>query len=65
MAGTEKEPRRPFRTDPRLQQEGGTIDEHGREPGEPSRVGTGSQAPPADAERVREAEETRERGSGL
>ncbi|MFE4258153.1 DUF6296 family protein [Streptomyces sp. NPDC056883] len=39
----------------RLQHEGGTADDHGRLPGAPSRVGTGSTALPSDPERVREA----------
>ncbi|MET9962276.1 hypothetical protein ABZ128_25000 [Streptomyces sp. NPDC006326] len=39
---------------PLLQHEGGTADDHGRRPGAPSRTGTGAQ-PPADDERVREA----------
>ncbi|MFE3582284.1 hypothetical protein [Streptomyces vinaceus] len=37
-----------------MQHEGGTADEHGRNPGSPSRTGTGAE-PPADAERVRRA----------
>lgn len=41
---------------PRLQNEGGTVDDHGRRPGSPSRTGTGAQRP-ADAERVRRANE--------
>ncbi|MEU3774606.1 hypothetical protein AB0F11_15655 [Streptomyces sp. NPDC032472] len=39
---------------PLLQHEGGTADDHGREPGVPSRTGTGAQPPAAD-ERVRRA----------
>ncbi|WP_185921825.1 hypothetical protein [Streptomyces sp. WAC06614] len=45
---------------PRLQHEGGTVDDHGREPGSPSRTGTGAQ-PPADAARVARARAGRER----
>ncbi|MFD6888034.1 DUF6296 family protein [Streptomyces sp. NPDC059957] len=40
---------------PLLQHEGGTADDHGRPPGAPSRVGTGSTALPSNSERVREA----------
>ncbi|MEV6688300.1 hypothetical protein AB0N28_23630 [Streptomyces sp. NPDC051130] len=47
----EQAPRRPL-----LQHEGGTVDDHGRAPGSPSRTGTGSQ-PKADDERVRRADE--------
>ncbi|MFE5520722.1 DUF6296 family protein [Streptomyces virginiae] len=42
-----------------LQHQGGITDDHGRPPGSPSRVGTGTAARPADPERVREAD-TRE-----
>ncbi|MER6448086.1 hypothetical protein [Streptomyces venezuelae] len=52
---------------PRLQNEGGTADDHGRRPGVASRTGTGAVSgdgrvvqPPADAERVRKAGETDE-----
>ncbi|MGW1763686.1 DUF6296 family protein [Streptomyces sp. NPDC002073] len=48
---------------PLLQHQGGTADDHGRAPGAPSRVGTGSTAPPVDPERVREAN-TREPVAG-
>ncbi|MFE4632319.1 DUF6296 family protein [Streptomyces sp. NPDC056773] len=51
----------------RLQHEGGTADDHGRPPGAPSRVGTGSTSPWSDSERVREAnppEEQRSRRPG-
>ncbi|MFF1556417.1 hypothetical protein [Streptomyces sp. NPDC058279] len=41
---------------PALQHEGGTVDDHGRAPGAPSRTGTGAQ-PKADDERVRRANE--------
>lgn len=48
---------------PRLQNEGGTADDHGRRPGVPSRTGTGAvsgqghvEQPPADGERVRRAD---------
>ncbi|GHB52589.1 hypothetical protein GCM10010347_23140 [Streptomyces cirratus] len=47
----ERVPRRPL-----LQHEGGTVDDHGRAPGAPSRTGTGAQ-PKADDERVRRANE--------
>ncbi|MFD3545837.1 hypothetical protein ACFWUW_09455 [Streptomyces sp. NPDC058655] len=46
---------------PRLQHQGGTADDHGRDPGAPSRVGTGSTAPPADSERVSRANPGRAR----
>ncbi|MFJ4776002.1 hypothetical protein [Streptomyces sp. NPDC088762] len=49
---------------PRMQHEGGTADEHGRKPGAPSRTGTGAQ-PPADAERVDSANESRTRKAHL
>ncbi|MGW7192429.1 hypothetical protein ACWGIP_25280, partial [Streptomyces sp. NPDC054838] len=47
----EQPPHRPL-----LQHEGGTVDDHGRAPGAPSRTGTGAQ-PKADDERVRRANE--------
>ncbi|MFF3020186.1 DUF6296 family protein [Streptomyces sp. NPDC057939] len=40
---------------PKPAHQGGVVDEHGRAPGAPSRVGTGTPAPPADPERVRAA----------
>ncbi|MFK0046146.1 hypothetical protein ACIQU4_18955 [Streptomyces sp. NPDC090741] len=40
---------------PLLQHEGGTADDHGRQPGVPSRTGTGALQPPLDEERVRRA----------
>ncbi|MEU3060533.1 hypothetical protein AB0P12_28680 [Streptomyces subrutilus] len=40
---------------PELPDNGAMVDEHGRAPGVPSRTGTGSSAPPADAERVERA----------
>ncbi|MFG2485986.1 MULTISPECIES: hypothetical protein [Streptomyces] len=45
---------------PRMQHEGGTADDHGRQPGVPSRTGTGAQ-PPADPERVGRADEEDDR----
>ncbi|WP_329192771.1 MULTISPECIES: hypothetical protein [unclassified Streptomyces] len=56
-AGRQEEaraPQAPHR--PLLQHEGGTADDHGRAPGDPSRTGTGAQ-PKADDERVRRADE--------
>ncbi len=46
---------------PRLQNHGGTVDDHGREPGSPSRTGTGSSSPPADPERARRANRSKAR----
>ncbi|MFE6847213.1 DUF6296 family protein [Streptomyces sp. NPDC057686] len=40
---------------PLLPHEGGTVDDHGRQPGALSRVGTGSTASPSDPARVGEA----------
>ncbi|MFD3808691.1 hypothetical protein ACFWSF_14815 [Streptomyces sp. NPDC058611] len=51
----------PERTSPELPDQGAEVDEHGRAPGAPSRTGTGSSAPPADPDRVEEAEEPTER----
>lgn len=60
MSSTHKDQDRDTRASasrrPRLQNEGGTADDHGRKPGVPSRTGTGSQRP-ADPERVRRANE--------
>lgn len=49
---TERGPAKPR---PELPDEGAMVDEHGRAPGVPSRTGTGSSAPPADAERIERA----------
>ncbi|MFJ9078790.1 hypothetical protein ACIRO3_26650 [Streptomyces sp. NPDC102278] len=40
---------------PPLPDSGAMVDEHGRRPGVPSRTGTGSSSPPADADRVERA----------
>ncbi|WP_063831318.1 hypothetical protein [Streptomyces sp. NRRL F-2664] len=46
---------------PRLQHEGGTADEHGRQPGISSRTGSGAGQPPLDDERARRANADRVR----
>ncbi|MBZ9598879.1 MULTISPECIES: hypothetical protein [Streptomyces] len=46
---------------PPLQHEGGTADDHGRQPGVPSRTGSGAGRPPLDAERVERANADRVR----
>ncbi|MFD3759248.1 hypothetical protein [Streptomyces sp. NPDC058622] len=51
----------PEQPSPGLPDRGAAVDEHGRAAGAPSRTGTGSGAPPADPDRVEEAEEPTER----
>ncbi|MFE2130369.1 hypothetical protein [Streptomyces amritsarensis] len=46
---------------PALQHEGGTADDHGRQPGVPSRTGSDAGRPPLDAERVERANADRVR----
>ncbi|WP_157879804.1 hypothetical protein [Streptomyces yangpuensis] len=46
---------------PPLQHEGGTADDHGRQPGAPSRTGSGAGRPPLDSERVERANADRVR----
>ncbi|MFJ3977133.1 hypothetical protein [Streptomyces sp. NPDC090021] len=46
---------------PALQHEGGTVDDHGRQPGVPSRTGSGTGRPPLDAKRVERANADRVR----